>query len=91
MTGQWRGGDSPEARAAYRAFVRAHHPDRGGDVDTFVAGLAGFRSAEPVPHEPDRYDAPVVVVVHPRGVRALTQRLRRWWRRLRTPHATRVR
>jgi hypothetical protein len=30
-------------RAAYRAFVRDNHPDRGGDPDVFVAGLARFR------------------------------------------------
>ena len=37
-------GMSPEQRAAYRAFVRDHHPDRGGDPDVFVAGLARFRA-----------------------------------------------
>jgi hypothetical protein len=31
-----------EQRAAYRAFVKAHHPDRGGDPEAFVAGLAEF-------------------------------------------------
>ncbi len=30
-------------RAAYRAFVRDNHPDRGGDPEAFVAGLARFR------------------------------------------------
>lgn len=35
---------SPEMRAQYRAFVRDHHPDRGGDPDFFVAGLARFRA-----------------------------------------------
>ncbi len=58
-------GMSPEERAAYRAFVREHHPDRGGDPDTFVEGLARFR-AGPAPTGPDpddaRYDAPVEFV-----------------------------
>ncbi|WP_308282799.1 hypothetical protein [Pseudonocardia nigra] len=52
-------------RAAYRAFVRENHPDRGGDPDVFVAGLARFRSlAEANADHPDdaRYDAPVEVV-----------------------------
>ena len=35
---------TPEERAAYRAFVREHHPDRGGDPDAFVAGLAAMRA-----------------------------------------------
>jgi hypothetical protein len=77
-------------RAAYRTFVREHHPDRGGDVDAFVAGLARFRSAgvvdtsvpAPARHQPaDRYDAPVIGVVRPRGVNAVAHRFLRWWRR----------
>ncbi|MHC8505551.1 hypothetical protein HF519_24795 [Pseudonocardia bannensis] len=63
-----------EERAAYRAFIRDNHPDRGGDPDAFVAGLARFRAGTAAPEgdpatpgaEPDpedaRYDAPVVVV-----------------------------
>ncbi|MEC3981093.1 hypothetical protein [Amycolatopsis sp. H20-H5] len=31
------------SRAAFRAFVRGHHPDVGGDPDEFMAGLAEFR------------------------------------------------
>jgi hypothetical protein len=31
-------------RQAFRKFVRAHHPDRGGDPDVFLAGLAQFRA-----------------------------------------------
>ncbi len=59
-------GMSPEERAAYRAFVRDHHPDRGGDPEVFVAGLARFRAgpATVPPDRPDadRYDAPVEIV-----------------------------
>lgn len=57
-------GLTPEQRAAYRSFVRTHHPDRGGDPEVFVAGLARFReltTAEPDPG-PDRYDAPIEIV-----------------------------
>lgn len=59
-----------QERAAYRAFVRDHHPDRGGDPDLFIAGLARWRgTAEPpvpdVDDAPDpRFDAPVEIV-HP--------------------------
>jgi hypothetical protein len=34
---------SPEQRIAFRAFVRDHHPDRGGDPDAFTAGMDRFR------------------------------------------------
>lgn len=54
---------SPDERAAYRAFVREHHPDRGGDPDAFVEGLARFRAGPPHPDPDDaRYDAPVEIV-----------------------------
>ncbi|WP_409465446.1 hypothetical protein [Amycolatopsis sp. GA6-003] len=45
-------------KAAYRRFVRTHHPDVGGDPDEFAAGLREFRrgphhenaaGAEPAP------------------------------------------
>jgi len=56
---------SPEMRAEYRAFVRDHHPDRGGDPEVFVAGLARFRAcpgtAGPPENDP-RYEAPVEIV-----------------------------
>ncbi|MFR9807251.1 hypothetical protein ACL02T_33875 [Pseudonocardia sp. RS010] len=69
---------TPEQRAAYRAFVRDHHPDRGGDPDAFVEGLARLRAeraARPPAGGPGagdsgaggpagdrRYDAPVQFV-----------------------------
>jgi hypothetical protein len=54
-------------RAEFRAFVRAHHPDRGGDPEAFVAGMARFAASRPpsvpVPDPADdldpRYDRPV--------------------------------
>jgi hypothetical protein len=50
----------PATRAAYRAFVRANHPDRGGDPEAFVAGLARFR--EPAARPAGVPDPPVEVV-----------------------------
>ncbi|WIV56635.1 hypothetical protein [Amycolatopsis nalaikhensis] len=44
MTG--RGEGDAAGRAAFRAFVRAHHPDVGGDPAEFAAGLARFRESE---------------------------------------------
>ncbi|REE98659.1 hypothetical protein [Thermomonospora umbrina] len=43
-----------ERRAAFRAWVRAHHPDAGGDPETFAAELrrrrgdGGHAGAAPV-------------------------------------------
>ncbi|MEJ2860191.1 hypothetical protein [Actinomycetospora flava] len=68
------------ARAARRAFVRAHHPDRGGDPVAFREGLAAHGAAgrPPGPGADDpRLDAPIVVV--PDGRLA---RLGRFGRRL---------
>ena len=31
-----------EIRRRRRDFIRAHHPDRGGDTDFFTAGLRAF-------------------------------------------------
>ncbi|MCI2419889.1 hypothetical protein MOQ72_20795 [Saccharopolyspora sp. K220] len=71
--------DPAATRAAIRAFVRANHPDVGGDPAVFAAGLAALRAAqrgEPRPR--DRYDAPIEVVDRPRGVRGLLHRVRAW-------------
>jgi hypothetical protein len=77
-----------QERSAFRAFVREHHPDRGGDPEVFVAGLAGFGVAEPVrsdsddDHGDDRYDAPVEVVTPlPFPVRVGVALIRTWHRR----------
>ncbi|NMH96429.1 hypothetical protein HF526_03705 [Pseudonocardia sp. K10HN5] len=57
---------TPEERAAYRAFVRDNHPDRGGDPEAFVAGLARFHATRAAARDPEpadrRYDAPIEVV-----------------------------
>ncbi|MBC3191440.1 hypothetical protein H7X46_10235 [Pseudonocardia sp. C8] len=67
-----RNGLTPEQRAAYRSFVRAHHPDRGGDPEVFRAGLAHYRALAAAqaadvagaPADPDdrRYDGPIEIV-----------------------------
>ncbi|WP_037312150.1 hypothetical protein [Amycolatopsis orientalis] len=81
--------DDPASRAAYRAFVRRHHPDRGGDVDTFVAGLAEFHAATGRKRgTQDRFSAPIVVVVRKRGLASVAHRLGQWRKRRRK---TRVR
>ncbi|PXY28205.1 hypothetical protein [Prauserella muralis] len=82
MSGAGGRDAEPRARRAeFRAYVRAHHPDAGGDADAFVAGLARFAERGRRSSVADRADAPVVFVSRPG---ALT-RLVRWWRRRRSP------
>ncbi|MEU6127974.1 hypothetical protein ABZ805_02265 [Saccharopolyspora sp. NPDC047091] len=88
------GSPDDDARVRLRAFVRAHHPDVGGDHEAFVAGLAALQARRdatdrnPAPSRPergdrrarpsDRYDAPVVVVADPRGLGGVLRRVRAW-------------
>ena len=70
-----------EDRAAYLAFVRDNHPDRGGDPEVFAAGIARFREAESTACDP-RFDAPVEVVKPlPFPVRVGVALIRTWHRR----------
>ncbi|MDT7803271.1 MAG: hypothetical protein QOI78_6704 [Actinomycetota bacterium] len=75
MTGHRRRND-PEARAAFREFVRTHHPDVGGDPAEFAEGLARFRAGQSEVDDA-RFDAPIRFVVNRRGVAAVLARLRR--------------
>ena len=79
---------TPEQRAAYRAFVRDHHPDRGGDPAVFTAGLDRFRSPPadddlppaPAPAQPTRPAGPL-----PFPVRVGVAVIRTWRRRHEQP------
>jgi hypothetical protein len=67
--------DEPDRRR--RKFIRAHHPDRGGDPDVFIAGLRRLEAeSEQLGQEP----LPRVVVVARRA----------WLIRLTTALARRV-
>lgn len=54
-------------RAARRAYIRDHHPDRGGDPDEFVAGLRRWDGGRRTPPG-DRDDRrePIVIRRSPR-------------------------
>lgn len=56
---------TPEQRSAYRRFVLAHHPDRGGDSVVFIAGLTAMRS------RPAAMGGPVIGYRRRRGLAAL--------------------
>jgi hypothetical protein len=65
-----------DQRAERRAFIRGHHPDRGGDPQAFIDGLRSLdQAAAPVPVP---QSVPVVVY----RTRRITPA--RWLRRLRT-------
>ncbi|MFC5287837.1 hypothetical protein ACFPM7_12310 [Actinokineospora guangxiensis] len=68
----------------YRAFIRAHHPDRGGDPAAFAERLAELRARR---GRDPRFEAPVVGGAGPRrGLRGITDKLHRWYlRRYRKP------
>jgi hypothetical protein len=78
-----------QERSEFRAFVREHHPDRGGDPEVFVAGLARFGTAQAADGDDAhddlsdaRYDAPVEVVPPlPFPVRVGVAMIRIWHRR----------
>ncbi|MGW4523405.1 hypothetical protein [Amycolatopsis sp. NPDC004378] len=68
------GRDDPEGRAAFRAFVRAHHPDVGGDPDVFAEGVARFRAGS---DGDSRFDAPITFVARRRRRRFFARFRRR--------------
>ena len=70
------GGD--QRAAARRAFIREHHPDRGGDPQVFITGLQQL--TPPMPAESVGPVGPVVVY------RAKRFRPVRWLRRRRNRH-----
>lgn len=76
---------SSEQRAAYRAFIRANHPDIGGDPSAFVEGIAAFGAHEREWHARARFDAPIEIVNQPTGLRRIADLLRCWWKRRTDP------
>jgi hypothetical protein len=72
--------DEAGLRREFRAWVRAHHPDAGGDPAEFAAGLRRWRDRlTPGGGPPD------VTVFRARGL----WRARRWWQRRHQPSRVR--
>jgi hypothetical protein len=67
--------DRTAGAARRRAFIREHHPDRGGDPGAFIAGLRALDAESEAGSEPP----PAVVVVRrrPWAVRKATAAVRR--------------
>ncbi len=74
-------------RREYHAWVRAHHPDAGGDPDSFAAALPAWQQRLAGRAGEDRPAAPAVTVFRTRHGFWV---LERWWRRRHRP-ASRVR
>lgn len=73
-----RAGAAAAGRGRRRDFIRAHHPDRGGDPGVFIAGMRAFNEEAGLP---GREPQPRVVVVAHRAwpvrlVIAVARRLR---------------
>jgi len=77
-------GDADEQRRARRAFIAAHHPDRGGDAEAFRRGLAALDAVAAQPAPAPGRPAPVTVV---RGgpLRSVVRSLQRRRQRRRAP------
>lgn len=76
--------DQRTSRAQFRAWVRASHPDAGGDPEAFTAGLARWRAHQVTPSD---HAAVQVSVFRRRGGWWL---IARWWHRHRRRHVRRV-
>jgi hypothetical protein len=80
-----------EERAAFRAFVREHHPDRGGDPEVFAAGLARFGTRAPALPDPEPRPEPgpepVDVSALPFPVRVGVALIRTWHHHRRSSRA----
>jgi hypothetical protein len=66
-----------QRRRDFRAWVRAHHPDAGGDAEAFVAGLTAWRRRRGVASGAPRSRPEVTVFRTRHGM----WRLAHWWRR----------
>jgi hypothetical protein len=66
-----------DARRRLRAYVRAHHPDVGGDPQAFAEGLLRLRADLAGPARISRSTDPDVVFYRqPRGLRAVLALIR---------------
>jgi hypothetical protein len=66
-----------QERRDFRAWVRAHHPDAGGDSEAFVAGLTAWRRRRGVARGAPVARPEVTVFRSRHGMWMLV----RWWRR----------
>jgi hypothetical protein len=65
-----------DRRAERRRFIRVYHPDRGGDTESFVAGLRRFDEQAPKAAALPNHE-PVTVECSPWPVSLVTLALRK--------------
>jgi hypothetical protein len=70
------GRESGAARRRRREFIRAHHPDRGGDPDFFIQGIRAL-DAGPAPDARDPLPRVIIVRRQPWMVRLASATVRR--------------
>ena len=73
------GAGRQQVKAAYRRYVRSHHPDMGGDPAGFRAGVEAYRMLVGNKHA---VGSAAEVVFHrtPRGLKVPVAWLRAQWR-----------
>lgn len=72
-------------RREFRAFALLHHPDRGGDPETFRAGVAAHRDRIRIRDDDPRLAAPIVITRRRRGPIGLVDAAARAWERSHRP------
>jgi hypothetical protein len=70
------GDRATDAGRRRREFIRAHHPDRGGDAESFIAGLRGFDD-RPDPAGPEPLPRVTIIPHQPWPTRLVTAAVRR--------------
>lgn len=70
-------GEIGDLKRRYRAFVKANHPDAGGDRDAFERGLAALRAERAGAPDSPTVSSSNVEIHRSGGVR---RAVRRWWR-----------
>ncbi|MCX9193734.1 hypothetical protein C3Y87_20590 [Carbonactinospora thermoautotrophica] len=80
------GHGHPVDKQAFRAWVRAHHPDLGGDPETFAQGLDEWRTT--LDGRPPTAGAQVTAYRRRRGLLGWAAR---WWTRRQRRRSRRLR
>ena len=73
-----------DLRRSRREFIWINHPDRGGDEETFVAGLAKLEAQRAGTHR-QTTESWVTIYRRRHGIPAIVRAALRWYRRRTAP------
>jgi hypothetical protein len=73
-----------DLRRTRREFIWVNHPDRGGDEETFVAGLAKLEAQRAGAHR-QAQESGVTIYRRRRGIPAIMHAAMRWYQRRTAP------